>query len=131
MARITQTIDDLSGETLSEEVDPTEVTVDGTKYEIDLGSASKDKFIKWLSGEGALIDYRATKATTTTRRTAAVSDDKYSKDDKAAARHWAIDTKYEFTSQTGEKKTLGEKGRIPDAVMTAWEEAGKPQIPND
>lgn len=127
MARITQTIDDLSGEILTEEVEPTKVSVDGTEYEVDLGSASKDRFIKWLNGEGALEQYRPSASKATTRKPAA-TDDKWSKDDKAAARHWAIENKVEFTNQAGEKKYLAERGRIPDEIMTAWEEAGKPQI---
>lgn len=130
MARIVQTIDDLSGATLNEEVEPTKITVDGTKYEVDLGSASKEKFLKWLAGEGSLIEYRSAD-TKTSRKSAPAADEKWSKDDKAAARHWAIDTKFEFTNQAGEKKTLAERGRIPEEVLTAWEEAGKPQIPNE
>lgn len=58
MARIETIIDDLSGANLSESVEPTIVEVDGTKYTVDLGSASKDHFIKWLSGEGA-YNYKA------------------------------------------------------------------------
>ena len=132
MARVVQIKDDLSGAVLAEEVEPTKVTVDGTKYELDLGSASKDRFIKWLEGEsGPLLPAQPDKSVSTRRTAAVPSDDKYSKDDKAAARHWAIENKVEFTNQAGEKKYLAERGRIPDEIMTAWEEAGKPQIPND
>ena len=53
MARIQQVIDDMTGAHLSEEVEPTTVTIDGTDYTVDLGSANKEHLVRWLSGEGA------------------------------------------------------------------------------
>lgn len=54
MARISQVIDDLTGETLTEDVEPTTITVDGRDYTLDLGSSSKERLVRWLNGEDSL-----------------------------------------------------------------------------
>ena len=55
MARTELIIDDLSGAELSPPIDPTTITVDGTDYKVDLGDESKQRLIRWLNHEDALI----------------------------------------------------------------------------
>lgn len=117
MARIESIIDDLTGATLNETVEPTVITVDGTKYSLDLGSASKDRLIKWLSGEGSLIN--AAKAAPKATSGTSSAD----KEQNVKVRHWAHSTKHKIDG-----KALGEKGRIPDAFVQAWKDAGSPDI---
>lgn len=129
MARITITQDDMTGEDLTETVEPTKVTVDGQDYEVDLGPASKEHFIKWLSHEGPY----ALRSTAAPRQAAKTAQRDADREDKANARRWAIETGFEFPSATEKQKNgkpvmkkLGDRGRVPEAVMKAWKDAGSP-----
>lgn len=65
MARIARIIDDLTGVELDSDTEPTTITFDGVDYELDLGSASKDRLVKWLKGEGSLFPAKPAAAKTT------------------------------------------------------------------
>lgn len=87
MARIEQVIDDLTGETLSESVEPTTITVDGNKYTVDLGSASKERLINWLNGDGSLV--KATPQAAATKRAGSRKTETHGHD-YAKVKAWAI-----------------------------------------
>jgi len=118
MARVSRIIDDLTGAELNEDVDPTTITVDGQDYELDLGSASKERLVQWLKGEGSLVNAAAPR--TTSRRSN--NSDKVKEHNKKV-RAWAIASGFKYEGADGKERTLGDRGSIPQVVLDAYDKA--------
>ena len=96
--------DDLTGETLSDDVKATKVTLEGTDYEVFLSDDSKENLVAFLSGELPLSP--AMRPATTRRRSGSVP-----KSNASEIRAWAKD----------QGLKVPDRGRIPADVMEAWD----------
>lgn len=134
-------VDDLTGDQLPEDTEPVNLSLGRTTYTLYLSEDSHGKLLEALepfisdADTAEVAPSRSTGAPRASKSAAATSDDGWTKDEKAAARHWAIETGFEFESATEKdadgnpvKKKLGDRGRIPHVVMTAWTAAGSPGI---
>lgn len=126
MGRKTVLLDDLDGTELPDDTQPIYLSLGRTKYALYLTESNHDKLLKAV---GPFIENAETVANTPSSSTPASS--KASDADRernAKIRHWAIDTGFKYENAKGEMVTLGDRGRIPDVVAKAWEDAGSPDI---
>ncbi|KQQ43925.1 Lsr2 family protein [Nocardioides sp. Leaf307] len=101
-------VDDLTGAELNSDTKPTVITIDGDTYEIYLGSETKEGFITWAKGEGA-IPKAASAAPRTAPKAAAASGRGRKPVDTygyvhADVRAWAVDNKK--TAKSGSPITV-------------------------
>lgn len=122
---IVQLLDDYDGKALPEDTKPVNLSLGRTTYALYL---SEDNHGKLLEALEPFIKDAETVSTTAGAPRAAKAADDADKAAKAAARKWAVETGYKFKGADGEERTLGDRGRIPDVVMKAWETAGKPGL---
>lgn len=116
-------LDDYSGEPLDRDHPHLDLRVGMQGWRLYLTDKSKDALFDALepfTKEAEPIDVSPSPAKTSTRR------GKASSSDTKAARAWAIATGYKYTNAAGEKKTLGDRGVVPDEVVQAWKDAGSP-----
>lgn len=122
MGRKTVLVDDLDGTELSEDTQPVRLSLGRTTYALYLSEKNHGKLMDALTPfiENAETVSGSTGAST--RGTSATSS-KSDKERNAKVREWAQSTGYKFTNAAGEEVTLGDRGRIPDAVFKAYDEA--------
>lgn len=121
MGRKTVLLDDYDGAELPDDAAPITLSLGRTTYSLYL---SEDNHGKLLEAIDPFI--KTAETLTSTPRAAAPARAKAANDDNRNARKWAIETGFKYENASGEKVTLGERGRIPDAVMEAWRVAGSP-----
>lgn len=97
--------DDLTGQTLADDVKVTDVRVDGDDYSVYLSDESKETFLAFLRGEAPLLQVQRS----VTRRRSSTGTK--SKTNAAEIRAWAKD----------QGMDVPERGRIPQAVQDAWD----------
>lgn len=114
-------VDDWSGVELTEDVEPTKVTVDGTKYDLYLGSASKDAFVAWLSGEGDLPTKAAPVKVSAPKATRASGINNYGFDPKDV-RAWAMANNIP-NGDKEDAKAVGPVGKLAQYVYDTYKEA--------
>jgi len=120
MARRFVLIDDHDGKELPEDTAPLRLAVGKTTYNLYLSDANQEKLMKalepFITGAETVEPMRLTPS-----RTAPKSD----KNKLKAVREWAQATGYKFKGADGELRTLGDRGRIPDEVVKAYEDANE------
>lgn len=123
MGRKTVLVDDLDGKELPESTQPLRLSVAGWTYDLYLSESNAGKLMEAISPftENAELVQQAPR-----RTGAAPKASSADKEDQKNARAWAQSTNFKFKNAAGEEKTLGDRGRIPDAVMEAWKVAGSP-----
>lgn len=115
--------DDYDGKELPEGTAPIRLSLGRTMYALYLSEDNHGKLLEAL--EPFITDAEKVHAGSVT---ASPGTSAAEKERNAKVRHWAIDTKFKYTNAKGEQTTLGDRGRIPEVVVKAWEEAGSPDI---
>lgn len=110
-------VDDYDGAELPEDTRPVKLSVDRTSYNLYLSDANRDKLLAAL--EPFVKD--AETSSSTGRRTA--GSPKANQDRMRAVREWAQANNVTYTDAQGNEKTLGDRGRIPQEVLDAYEAA--------
>lgn len=128
MARKTVLLDDFDGSPLPDDTQPVRVSIGSRAYNLYLSEENWAKFeaavAPFIEGAESATESQRTQ----TLRTAATSTrtSKAEKDRLKKVREWARTTGFKYRGADGQMRTLGERGRIPDEVIKAWEEAGEP-----
>ena len=123
---IIQLVDDLDGKELPEDTSPVRLSLGRTTYNLYLSEDNHGKLLKALDPFITDAETEATASQPTPVRSSGASNP--NKERNAKVRHWAIETGYEYENARQERVTLGDRGRIPEAVVKAWQEAGSPEI---
>jgi len=116
MGKRTILFDDLDGRELPGDTQGQKVRFDGKDYEVFLSADSTDKFLAFLKGDAPL----ARTAPSPRPSRAAASHDK---ERMKAIRAWAIENKVKYKNAQGNEVTLGERGRIPQEIIDAYDKA--------
>lgn len=124
MARRTVLLDDFDGKELPDDTQALRVVVGDAAYDVYLSEDNSAKFEKAIepflnTAERAAPRTQAVRSASTPK----TADRERNK----AARIWARQTGFEYAGADGQMRTLGERGRVPDVVIQAWEEAGEPK----
>ncbi|MEO9323912.1 hypothetical protein ABFT23_10500 [Nocardioides sp. C4-1] len=141
MARVQRIIDDLTGADLTEDVEPTTITVDGTDYTLDLGPDSKERLIKWLNGEGSITQRTSTPRPGTETRDPAPSGDNFRLTGDASEKFKADTDEYNKAkkeqrsdiqdwAKSSDKfadKVPGDRGGVKADLLSAYYEANPEQ----
>ena len=122
MARKYVLLDDYDGAELPDDTRPFHLGVGRTTYALHLSDDNHAKLLEVLTPfiENAETVNRTTPAPA--RQTASSDKEKMRK-----VRQWAQDTGFKFKRADGSETTLGDRGRIPQEVVDAYEE----QNPDD
>jgi hypothetical protein len=119
MARRYVLLDDYDGKELPEDTSPVTLSLGRTTYNLFLSEANHGKLLEAL--EPFIKD--AEKAGTQNRTAPSSSAKSADKDKLKAVREWAQSTGYKYTNAKGEETTLGDRGRIPQEVVDAYDAA--------
>lgn len=119
MGRKTVLVDDLDGTELPEDTQPIRLSLGRTTYSLYLSDKNHEKLLEAVT---PFIENAETVQGSTAPRSAtpAKSADK---ERLRAVREWAQSTGFKYKNAAGEEVTLGDRGRIPDAVVKAYDEA--------
>ncbi|GAA2961784.1 histone-like nucleoid-structuring protein Lsr2 [Actinokineospora diospyrosa] len=109
---IVQLYDDLDG-SAGEDIRPVEFSLDGANYEIDLNEANATRLREQLAEFVAAARRTGGRVKRHTAPSAKPAGDTRSKEQTKAIRDWARQNGHE----------ISERGRIPSAVVEAFEEA--------
>lgn len=114
-------VDDLTGEELPGDTAPVYLTLGRNSYHLYLSEESHGKLLEALDPfiEDAEYDYIGSSATSKPKAAAAAST--ADKERMTAIRTWAQSTGFKYENAKGEKVTLGDRGRIPQVVIDAYE----------
>lgn len=125
MARKYVLLDDYDGAELSDDTQPINLKLGRTTYALYLSDDNHTKLLEALTPfiEGA----ETVSATTAAVRTAAAPAKSADKAKMKRVRQWAQDTGFKFKGADGTERTLGDRGRIPQEVVDAYDE----QNPDD
>lgn len=115
MGRKTVLVDDLDGKELPDGTAPVTLSLGRTTYNLYLSEKNHGKLLE------ALNPFIENAETTTATRTAARAGS--DKDKLKKVREWAQATGYSYKNAKGEDVTLGDRGRIPQEVVDAYDAA--------
>lgn len=127
MARKTVLLDDYDGTELPDDTKPLRVVVGNAEYEVYLSEENSAKFeeaIKPFIENAERVEQSSTRTQAT--RAAASGSKAADRERNRKAREWARSTGFEYPGADGKMRTLGDRGRVPEEVIKAWEEAGEP-----
>lgn len=117
-------VDDYDGKELPEDTSPVSLSLGRTTYHLYLSEANHGKLLETL--EPFIKDAeKASAPTTTARSSTPKSGAGTDKEKLKAVREWARSVNYMYKNAKGEDVTLGDRGRIPDVVVKAYEEANE------
>lgn len=119
MGRKTVLLDDLDGTELPDDASPIHLSLGRTTYSLYLTEDNHGKLLKALEPFIENAETVGTSRSSAAPRAAASGD----KEKMKKVREWAIASNFEFTNAAGEKKTLGDRGRIPQEVIDAYDKA--------
>lgn len=118
MARKYVLLDDLDGKELPDDTNPINLSLGRTNYVLYLSEKNHGKLLEVLS------PFIENAETTSSRTTSAPSSvDSGMKAKLKAVRVWAQETGYTYKNAKGEDVTLGDRGRIPQEVIDAYDKA--------
>jgi hypothetical protein len=109
-------VDDIDGSDLGEKAQPTTFSLDGKSYSIYLTPENKAKLADALD----LYIKNGVSGAAVQGNTISLSE---TKERVKAVRAWAQSTGTKFKAADGTMKTVGDKGRIPDEIFAAYDEA--------
>lgn len=110
--------DDLDGKELPEDTKPVALSMGRTTYNLYLSDDNHGKLLAAL--EPFISGAETASAGAASSRSTAPSADK---EKLRKVREWAQATKYTYTNAKGDKVTLGDRGRIPQEVVDAYDAA--------
>jgi hypothetical protein len=111
-------VDDLDGSELPEDTKPVTFSLGRTTYNLYLSDKNHEKFLNDLN------KYIANAETVTgAAPRASSSASSADKEKLKAVREWAQATGYKYKNAKGEEVTLGDRGRIPQEIVDAYEAA--------
>ena len=115
---ITVLTDDYDGKELPEDTTPVRLSLGRSTYNLYLSDKSHGKLLEVLNPfiENA---EKAAPAVGTPARSSSSAD----KERLKAVREWAQATGFKYTNAKGEETTLGDRGRIPQEVIDAYDAA--------
>ena len=121
MGRKTVLLDDFDGEVLPDDTSPVTFSLGRTTYSLYLSEANHGKFMDALT---PFIEKAETTTSSSTgsggrRRSSGSSD----KEKMKAVRAWAQATGFKFKDAQGNEKSIGDRGRIPQEVVDAYDAA--------
>ena len=125
MARKTVLLDDYDGTELPDDTKPLRVVVGDVAYDVYLSEENSAKFEEAIEPFINTAE-RVERSTTRTTRAAASRPTTADKERMRKVREWAQQTGFEYAGADGKMRTLGDRGRVPEEVIKAWEEAGEP-----
>lgn len=120
MGRKTVLVDDLDGTELPDDTQPVRLSLGRTTYNLYLSEKNHGKLMEAVT---PFIENAETVQGSTAPRATSSRSSSSDKERNAAVRAWAQSTGFKFTNAAGEEVTLGDRGRIPDAVFKAYDEA--------
>lgn len=123
MGRKTVLVDDFDGTDLPEDTEPISLSLGRTTYSLYLSEKNHGKLMEALT---PYIENAETSATPTASRQTGRQGTATNAADKerlTKIRAWAQSSGFTYKNAAGEDTTLGDRGRIPDAVVKAYEEA--------
>jgi len=128
MARKTVLLDDFDGTELPDDTKPLRVVVGDAAYDVYLSEDNSAKFEEAIEPfiNTAERVSQSTPRTQAVRASAGTSAKAADRERNRKAREWARSTGFEYPGADGKMRTLGERGRVPEEVIKAWEEAGEP-----
>lgn len=114
-------VDDYDGKELPDDTAPVRLSLGRTTYNLYLSETNHGKLLEALNPflEGAETTDARTAPTPRASKSAATHD----KERMKAIRQWAQENKVKFTNAKGEETTLGDRGRIPQEVIDAYDKA--------
>lgn len=127
MGRKTVLLDDFDGSELADDTQPVRLSLGRTTYSVFLSEENHGKLMEALT---PFIENAETVSTSSPRGSTSTTTSA-EKERNKKVRHWAIGSKFKYENAQGKMVTLGERGRIPDVVVKAWEAAGSPDIPSN
>ena len=121
MGRRTVLVDDYDGSTLPDNTQPTRLSLGRTVYEVYLSDENHDKLLEAV--EPFIKNADKSSSTMTVSVTRSRSASKADRDYLRRVREWAQETGFTYKGANGEDRTLGPRGRIPDEVQRAYDNA--------
>lgn len=112
--------DDLTGEELPEDTEAIRLQLGRTAYNLFLSEDSHGKLLEALEPFIADAEKEAPSRGTPARASSTSNADK---EKLKAVRAWAQSSGYKYKNAAGEEVTLGDRGRIPQEVIDAYEKA--------
>ncbi len=119
MARKVVLVDDYDGKELPEDTQPVNLSLGRTTYNLYLSEGNHGKLMEAL--EPFIKDAETTASAPASAPR--VSTAKADRDHLKQVRAWAIANKVTYKGADGEERTLGDRGRIPQELIDAYEEA--------
>lgn len=115
-------VDDFDGKELPEDTQPVALSLGRTTYNLYLSEDNHGKLLETLEPfiKDAETASTSSRSTGSSRSTSSANSDK---EKLKKVREWAIASKYEYTNAAGETKQLGDRGRIPQEVVDAYDAA--------
>ena len=120
MGRKTVLLDDLDGTELPDDTQPIRLAIGRSDYRVYLTEANHEKLLNALQ---PFIENAEKVGTPVADRVRSSSPSNADKEKLKAVREWAIATNFKYKNAAGEEKTLGDRGRIPQDVIDAYEKA--------
>lgn len=114
-------VDDLDGKELPEGTEPVHLSLGRTTYALYLSEDSHGKLLEVLNP--FIENAETVAAPTRTARAASSSASSADKEKMKKVREWAQATGYTYKNAKGEDTTLGDRGRIPQEVVDAYDKA--------
>ena len=114
--------DDLTGEELPEDTQPVTLSLGRTTYNLYLSEDSHGKLLEALDPFISEAETATPQASRQTGRQGTASN-AAEKEKLKKVRAWAQSTNFKYKNAKGEEVTLGDRGRIPQEVIDAYDEA--------
>lgn len=118
MGRKTVLLDDLDGSVLPDDTSPVTFSLGRTTYNLYLSEDNHGKFLEALNP--FIENAEKVSGTAAPRRASSSSADK---EKMKKVREWAQATGFTFKDAQGNDKKLGDRGRIPQEVVDAYDAA--------
>ena len=115
-------VDDLDGSELPEDTTPVTLSLGRTTYSLYLSEANHGKLLEALN---PFIENAETTSSSTARSAgrAGTATNAADKEKLKQVRAWAQSTGFKYKNAKGEETTLGDRGRIPQEVIDAYDAA--------
>lgn len=120
MGRKTVLVDDLDGTELPEDTAPITLSLGRSTYNLYLSDKNHGKLMDALT---PFIENAEAVNTSARIGRSAAAQGLANKDKLKKVREWAQSTGYKYKNAKGEEVTLGDRGRIPQEVIDAYDEA--------
>lgn len=110
-------VDDYDGKELPDDTSPVRLSLGRTTYDLYLSEDNHGRLLEVLN---PFIEGAETSSSTAAARTPRGGSDK---EKLKKVREWAQATKFTYKNAKGDEVTLGDRGRIPQEVIDAYDKA--------